>query len=91
MHDLAAHWDGDTILIIAHAANTWALDHLVPGIPLENLVDAPFAWQAGWRYALPAGRQEDRERCSTAIDQLRAMQAAMSSPHEPSQPQSTIA
>ncbi|MFL5761422.1 MAG: histidine phosphatase family protein [Thermomicrobiales bacterium] len=55
LHTLAALWNGRTVLIIAHAANKWAFDHLLNGIPLENLIDAPFAWQAGWRYSLPAG------------------------------------
>ncbi len=55
LRDLAANWDGSTVLIIAHTANRWALDHLLHGIPLEDLVDAPFAWKEGWRYALPSG------------------------------------
>jgi broad specificity phosphatase PhoE len=50
--DLAARWDGNRILIIAHSANRWALDHLLKGIPLEDLVDAPFNWQDGWHYVL---------------------------------------
>jgi broad specificity phosphatase PhoE len=55
LRDLAAHRDGRTIVIIAHSANRWALDHLLEGVALEDLVDAPFAWQAGWRYTLPTG------------------------------------
>ncbi|MGI8969025.1 MAG: histidine phosphatase family protein [Chloroflexota bacterium] len=55
LRDLAASRDGSTIVIIAHSANRWALDHLLAGIPLEELVDTPFAWQEGWRYILPAG------------------------------------
>lgn len=55
LRDLAANWDGSTVLIISHTANRWALDHLLHGIPLEDLVDAPFAWREGWRYAQPSG------------------------------------
>jgi broad specificity phosphatase PhoE len=53
LRDLAANWDGHRILIIAHSANKWALDHLLNDIPLEDLVDAPFNWQEGWSYLLP--------------------------------------
>ena len=55
LRDLAAGYDGATVLIIAHSANRWALDHLLQGVPLEDLVDAPFHWQEGWRYTLPDG------------------------------------
>jgi alpha-ribazole phosphatase/probable phosphoglycerate mutase len=50
LRDLIAGWDGKRVLVIAHSANKWALDHLVKGIPLEDLVDAPFNWQEGWLY-----------------------------------------
>jgi alpha-ribazole phosphatase/probable phosphoglycerate mutase len=52
LRDLAAGWDGTRVLVIAHSANRWALDHLLKGIPLEDLVDAPFSWQVGWLYRL---------------------------------------
>jgi broad specificity phosphatase PhoE len=55
LRDLAAEWDGKRILIIAHSANRWALDHLLNGIPLADLIDTPFAWQEGWSYKLPTG------------------------------------
>lgn len=55
LRDLAAHWDGSRVVIIAHSANRWALDHLLNGVALESLVDAPFAWQEGWPYTLPTG------------------------------------
>ena len=55
LRDLAREWDGSTVLIIAHSANKWALDCLLNGASLKDLVDAPFAWQEGWRYELPAG------------------------------------
>jgi broad specificity phosphatase PhoE len=54
LQDVAAAHDGGRILVIAHSANRWALDHLVHGTPLEELVDAPFEWQEGWLYVLSA-------------------------------------
>jgi broad specificity phosphatase PhoE len=48
--DVAARHGGERILVVAHSANRWALDHLVHGAPLEELVDAPFAWRPGWTY-----------------------------------------
>jgi broad specificity phosphatase PhoE len=55
LRDLSARWDGCTIVVIAHSANRWALDNLLAGIALEDLVDAPFDWQEGWHYTLPTG------------------------------------
>jgi broad specificity phosphatase PhoE len=52
--DVVAVHDGERIVVIAHSANRWALDHLVNGSPLEELVDAPFAWQEGWVYLVNA-------------------------------------
>jgi alpha-ribazole phosphatase/probable phosphoglycerate mutase len=52
---LSTDWDDKTVLVIAHSANRWALDCLLNGKRLEDLVDAPFSWQAGWTYSLPTG------------------------------------
>jgi alpha-ribazole phosphatase/probable phosphoglycerate mutase len=51
--DLKEHWDGQRVLVIAHSANRWALDCLLEGAKLEELVDAPFRWQEGWEYRVP--------------------------------------
>lgn len=53
LRDLAARWDGCRVVIIAHSANKWALDCLLKGAKLDDLVDAPFGWQEGWLYTLP--------------------------------------
>ncbi|MEP7332494.1 MAG: histidine phosphatase family protein [Terracoccus sp.] len=50
--DLRRDHDGGRVLLVAHSANLWALQHLLNGIPLEDLVDAPFAWQPGWHWTL---------------------------------------
>jgi 2,3-bisphosphoglycerate-dependent phosphoglycerate mutase len=44
--------DGQRVVLIGHVATRWALDHLVSGRPLEELVDAPFDWREGWEYTL---------------------------------------
>jgi hypothetical protein len=43
-------------VIVSHASPRWALEHLLLGRPLEELVVAPFAWQEGWEYALDGER-----------------------------------
>jgi broad specificity phosphatase PhoE len=48
--DLVREWDGRRVLLVAHSANRWALEVLVHGRALEELVSAPFAWQEGWHY-----------------------------------------
>jgi alpha-ribazole phosphatase/probable phosphoglycerate mutase len=53
--ELAASWKGRRVLLIAHSANRWALQCLLEGADLRDLVDAPFAWRPGWRFDLPAG------------------------------------
>jgi broad specificity phosphatase PhoE len=50
--DVGAEFDGRRVLVIAHSAQRWALRHLLEGVPLEELVDAPFEWQEGWEYEL---------------------------------------
>jgi alpha-ribazole phosphatase/probable phosphoglycerate mutase len=47
------------VLVIAHSANKWALDCLLNGETLPELVDAPFGWQEGWGYLLPGGWPTD--------------------------------
>ena len=50
LDDLPGELDGGRILVIGHAATRWALEHLLEGVPLEVVVDAPFSWQPGWEY-----------------------------------------
>jgi broad specificity phosphatase PhoE len=52
LYDVVPAWNGSRILAIGHSATRWALDNLLLGIPLEELVDAPFAWQEGWEYVV---------------------------------------
>lgn len=42
-------------MLIAHTANKWALDCLLAGASLSDLLTTPFAWRRdGWLYTLPA-------------------------------------
>jgi len=50
--DLKRDRDGCRVLLIAHSAQRFGLRHLIEGVPLEDLVDAPFGWQKGWEYRL---------------------------------------
>ena len=43
---------GERLLLIGHTATRWALDHLLDGRPLEQVVTAPFDWRDGWEYDL---------------------------------------
>jgi probable phosphoglycerate mutase len=52
LEDLSPEFDGSRVLVISHAAPRWALEHLLRGTPLEDLVVAPFEWQEGWTYRL---------------------------------------
>jgi broad specificity phosphatase PhoE len=52
LNDLFPELEGARVLLIAHSANRWALQHLLLGVPLEEVVGAPFEWQEGWEYAL---------------------------------------
>jgi broad specificity phosphatase PhoE len=52
LEELFPEFDGSRVLLIAHSANRWALEHLVLGTTLDDLVVAPFEWQEGWIYRL---------------------------------------
>ena len=52
LDDLRAAHDGERVLLIGHIATRWALEHLVAGVPLEQLAVEEFRWQPGWEYEL---------------------------------------
>jgi broad specificity phosphatase PhoE len=52
--DLVHTWDGGRVCVVSHSANKWALDALLLGKRLEDLVVAPFDWREGWEYSVPA-------------------------------------
>jgi broad specificity phosphatase PhoE len=52
LDDLRSGHDADRILLVAHSANRWALQHLLQGGSLVEVIAAPFAWQPGWEFDL---------------------------------------
>ena len=56
LDDVRAGRAGERILLIGHTATRWALDHLLDGLPLEQVVTAPFDWREGWEYVLDPTR-----------------------------------
>ena len=60
LDDLIKHWDDQQILVIAHTANKWALDCLLTGASLTELLTTPFDWRPeGWLYTLRTGSDTD--------------------------------
>ncbi|MFA6463940.1 MAG: histidine phosphatase family protein [Candidatus Paceibacterota bacterium] len=52
LNSLFEKYNNKKVLIIGHRATQYGLDHLINGIPLEQLVSAKFIWQPGWKYEL---------------------------------------
>lgn len=50
LDDLGSSWFGDRVLVVGHTATWFALEHHLHDAALEDLLDAPFSWQAGWEY-----------------------------------------
>jgi 2,3-bisphosphoglycerate-dependent phosphoglycerate mutase len=50
--DLGLRWDGARVLVIGHRATHMAFEHLLAGIPLEDVIVADFVWREGWEYQL---------------------------------------
>jgi broad specificity phosphatase PhoE len=57
LHEVAPGEDaGGVILLIGHRATFYALEHLLRGIPLADIISAPWRWQPGWTYQLQGFR-----------------------------------
>ncbi|HEX4817973.1 MAG TPA: histidine phosphatase family protein [Nonomuraea sp.] len=54
LRDVLGEWRGrdGQVLVVAHSASRWALQHLVDGVPLEELVEVPFEWRPGWEFSV---------------------------------------
>jgi alpha-ribazole phosphatase/probable phosphoglycerate mutase len=52
LKDVMEEWQGRTVLLVGHAATRWALQNLLDGTALEELVGAPLEWRPGWEYGL---------------------------------------
>lgn len=49
--DAGALHAGADILVIGHRATIYALEHLLRGVPLGQVIDAPWSWRPGWTFA----------------------------------------
>jgi len=45
--DLPPRWEGQQVVVIGHVATRWGLDHALRGVPVEDLMAAPFDWRPG--------------------------------------------
>ncbi len=52
LDDVRKNYDAKKVMIIGHRATQYSLEHLIHGVALEDIVNAPWAWQAGWMYHL---------------------------------------
>jgi broad specificity phosphatase PhoE len=52
LDDLKKNYDGKRVMIIGHRATQYGLEHVINGIPLEQIIPAPWKWQPGWIYEL---------------------------------------
>ncbi|MET9249164.1 histidine phosphatase family protein [Nonomuraea sp. NPDC003709] len=52
LRDMMDEWQGGLVLVVSHSANRWALQNLLDGTPLEELVDVPFEWRPGWEFSI---------------------------------------
>jgi broad specificity phosphatase PhoE len=50
--DLERLWDGSRVLLIGHSATRWALEHVLNGTPLAELIEERYEWQPGWEYVI---------------------------------------
>jgi broad specificity phosphatase PhoE len=53
LDELDAADEGRLLLVVGHRATFYALEHVLRGRPLAEVVSAPWAWQPGWTYELP--------------------------------------
>ena len=52
LEDLVKRFDNRRVMIIGHRATQYALENLINGIPLEEIIPAPWKWQPGWKYEM---------------------------------------
>jgi len=52
LQDLLRTYDNRRVMIVGHRATQYGLEHWIKGLPLEEVIPAPWKWQAGWSYTL---------------------------------------
>lgn len=50
--DVLKNYAGKKVMIIGHRATQYGLEYWIKGIPLLDVVAAPWHWQPGWTYEL---------------------------------------
>src|SRR3990172_10467427 len=55
LRDLSPRFENERVVVVGHSATQWALQHLLEGAPLPQLVESSFRWQPGWLYTLVVG------------------------------------
>ena len=50
LEELLRAYDGKRIMVIGHRATQYALENLIMGQPLTEVIPAPWKWQPGWTY-----------------------------------------
>ena len=58
---LALTHDGQRVLIIGHMSAWHALEHVVNGLPCEDVWEADFCWREGWSYRLSLPRSRSTQ------------------------------
>ncbi len=52
LKDLLKNYGGKTVMVIGHRATQYGLERWIKGVPLKEVVTAPWQWQPGWTYRL---------------------------------------
>lgn len=52
LQDLPSRLVDRRIVVVGHPETKWALDHVLEGTALADLVEPSFHWQPGWLYSL---------------------------------------
>ena len=52
LEDLLKDYDGKKVMIIGHRATQYGLERWINGLPLTQIIPAPWKWQPGWEYTL---------------------------------------
>lgn len=52
LQDVPLRFVDRRVALVGHTETKWALDHVLEGTPLAELVEAGFHWQPGWLYTL---------------------------------------
>lgn len=52
LQDLLKDYDGKRVMVIGHRATQYGLEHWIKGLPLAEVIPAPWKWQPGWTYEL---------------------------------------